>query len=478
MDIKALKKRVFEHFKAICEIPHGSGNMDKIAEYLVAFANKNDLKFVKDKANNVIIFKDATKGYELVEPIILQGHIDMVCQKEPDCNIDFETDGLNVFVQDGFLSAKGTTLGADNGIAVSYILTILENDDVEHPAIEAVFTTDEEIGMLGAISLDTSVLRGKKLINLDSEKDDTITVSCAGGTDFIMEIPLQRKMYSGTQIEVNLCGLRGGHSGVEINAGRQNANILAGRFLNHMQSVVDFELISINGGDKNNAITPACCIKICTKQPDKFELAANACLNVIKAEIQSREPNFAPTVSVLDKKRFYCIDKKQKDEIIFLLAVAPYGVVEMSAEIDGLVETSLNLGVLKTNDNDMCINFSVRSNKQSAMEAVLQKLRRLSKCVACSAYTTGFYPPWEYKENSDLQRAYSESFYQMFKKEPKVEAIHAGLECGVFCSKIPELECISIGPALYDIHTTKERLDIASAEKIFELVLNVIKSLK
>lgn len=478
MNLKVLKKRVFEHFKAICEIPHGSGNMEKIADFCVDFANKNNLKVVRDKANNVIIYKNATKGYEDADTVILQGHLDMVCQKCADSNINFDTDGIEAFVEDGFIKAKGTTLGADNGIAVSYILAILESDDIPHPALEAVFTTDEEIGMIGALALDASVLSGKKMINLDSENEDVLTVSCAGGTEFIMEIPLQRKMCGGTQIEINLCGLQGGHSGVEINAGRQNANILAGRFLSHMQSVVDFELISIDGGDKSNAITPVCNIKVCTKQPDKFVMAANACLNVIKAEILSREPNFAPAVSVLDKKRYACIDKKLKDKIIFLLAVAPNGVVEMSADIEGLVETSLNLGILKTDDDGMYIDFSVRSNKQSAMEAVLQKLRTLSTCVPCSAYTTGFYPPWEYKENSALQQLYTECYKDLFKKEPKVEAIHAGLECGVFCSKIDGLECIAIGPALYEIHTVNERLDVASAERIFELVLNILEKSK
>lgn len=478
MNLKVLKKRVFEHFKAICEIPHGSGNMEKIADFCVDFANKNNLKVVRDKANNVIIYKNATKGYEDADTVILQGHLDMVCQKDSDCSINFETDGIEAFVQDGFIKAKGTTLGADNGIAVSYILAILESDDIPHPALEAVFTTDEEIGMVGALALDASVLSGKKMINLDSENEDVLTVSCAGGTEFIMEIPLQRKTCSGTKVEVNLGGLQGGHSGVEINAGRQNANVLAGRFLNHMQSVVDFELVSINGGDKSNAITPACNIEICTKEPEKFVMAANACLNVMKAEIQSREPNFVPTVLTFDKKRYACFDKRLKDKIIFLLAVAPNGVVEMSADIEGLVETSLNLGILKTNDHGIYLDFSVRSNKQSAMEAVLQKLRTLSTCVPCSAYTTGFYPPWEYKENSALQKLYTECYKDLFKKEPKVEAIHAGLECGVFCSKIADLECIAIGPALYEIHTVKERLDIASAERIFELVLNILEKCK
>ena len=478
MDKAALKKRVFEHFEQICKIPHGSGNMQKIADYCVDFANKNSLRVIKDGANNVIIFKDAAKGYEAAPTVILQGHLDMVCQKEENCNIDFEKDGLCVYQEDGFLKAKGTTLGADNGIAVSYILTILESKDIPHPAIEAVFTTDEEIGMVGALALDASVLKGKWLINLDSESDDTLTVSCAGGTDLVVDIPVTRTAVNGTLVDITLSGLRGGHSGVEINAGRQNANILAGRLLNQLQTVADFELISIDGGDKSNAITPACSIKLCTAQPEKLYAAANACLNVIKTEIATREPDFENSVVCGLNKEYMCIDKALKEQLIFLLALAPNGVIEMSADIEGLVETSLNLGILKTSNDNISIDFSVRSNKQSAMEAVLQKLKTLSSCVPCSAYTTGFYPPWEYKESSALQKLYTECFAEQFGKQPKVEAIHAGLECGVFCSKIKDLECIAIGPALYDIHTVNERLDIASAEQIFELVLKILKKSK
>lgn len=478
IDKNALKKRVFEHFEALCKIPHGSGNMDKIAQHCVDFANKNFLKVIRDKANNIIIFKEAAKGYESSPTVILQGHLDMVCQRENGCNIDFGKEGLQIFADGDYIKAKGTTLGADNGIAVSYILTILESDNIPHPAIEAVFTADEEIGMVGAAQLDASLLCGKRLINLDSERDDTLTVSCAGGTEFIIDIPVNRKAVSGTQIEVVLCGLKGGHSGIEINKGRQNANILAGRFLNYMQAVTDFELISIDGGEKSNAITPSCSIKLCTKRPEKFIAAANAYLNVIKAENAAREPGFCFEINSQNKNKHLCLDKKIKEQLIFLLACAPNGVVEMSADVEGLVETSLNLGILKTNDDIISLDFSVRSNKQSAMEAVIQKLKMLSTCISCSTYSSGFYPPWEYKDNSSLQKLYTECFTRQFGKAPKVEAIHAGLECGVFCAKIPDLECIAIGPTIYDVHTVNERLKISSAEQIFQLLLNILGKIK
>lgn len=256
---------VFKYFEEICNIPHGSENMDAISEYCVKFAENHSLKYIRDDANNVIIFKSATDGYENAEPVILQGHLDMVCQKTEESNIDFMKDGLDLYVDGDFVKAHGTTLGADNGIAVAMILAILESDEISHPEIQAVFTTDEEIGMVGAGKLDMSVLTAKKMINLDAEEDDAITVSCAGGSDFKAVIPVNRVKQTGTKITVTLKGLKGGHSGVEIDKGRVNADVLAGRFLNHMSNIADFDIIAINGGDKGNAIPNLCRIELCVK---------------------------------------------------------------------------------------------------------------------------------------------------------------------------------------------------------------------
>ena len=248
--LKGIKpEKVFRYFEEISAIPRGSGNMEGISAYCMAFAEKLGLRAIKDDANNVVIFKDGTKGYENSEPVILQGHLDMVCQKTEDCNIDFEKDGLDIYIDGDFIKAKGTTLGADNGIAVAMIMAVLESGEIEHPPIEAVFTTDEVIGLIGAGKLDMSVLTGKKMVNLDSEDPSVLTVSCAGGSDFIMKLPFKKIKKNGSRITISLKGLQGGHSGVEIDSGRVNADILMGRILNYAVGVANFDIISVNGGD-------------------------------------------------------------------------------------------------------------------------------------------------------------------------------------------------------------------------------------
>lgn len=468
-------KRVFEIFEEISAIPRGSGNMKGIADYCVAFAEKNNLKSIRDNADNVVIFKDASKGYENSEPIILQGHLDIVCQKTEESNIDFQKDGLQLFVDGDFLKAKGTTLGADNGIAVAMVMAILENDDILHPAIEAVFTTDEEIGMIGASKLDTSVLTAKKMINLDSEALDTVTVSCAGGSDFKAAIPFERKKVYGTSVKITLKGLKGGHSGICINEGRLNANVLAGRFLDFANKNTDFELISVNGGDKGNAIPLLCEVEVCTEKPEEFEDKAKEYLNELKLEIAAREPNFNFEIIANKEKVCSVICEEAKENIIYALLCCPDGVMQMSAEIDGLVETSLNLGILKTEENSVFFNSALRSNKKTALCALEEKLITFFKKLNFEIETAGHYPPWEYNANSVLREVYKETFTEQFGYEPKVEAIHAGLECGVFYDKIADFDCIAIGPQLYDVHTPDERLSISSTEKMYKLLIEILR---
>ena len=469
---------VFKYFEEICGIPHGSENMDTIAEYCVNFAKKHSLKYIRDDANNVIIFKSATSGYENAEPVILQGHLDMVCQKTEESNIDFLKDGLDLFIDGDFVKANGTTLGADNGIAITMILAILESDTLAHPEIQAVFTTDEEIGMIGAGKLDMSVLTAKKMINLDAEEDDTITVSCAGGSDFKAVIPLNRIKKTGTKVIVSLKGLKGGHSGMEIDKGRINADILAGRFLNHMSNIADFDIISINGGDKGNAIPNLCKIELCVNNTDTFIKNAEMYFDIIKKEISEREGDFAPVMEIGDKAEYNVLHPELRDKIIFTLVCVPNGIVEMSAEIKGLVETSLNLGVLNTEDDKITMLFTLRSNKKSAMRFLEEKLKTFFKMIPCKVYTSGHYPPWEFKEDSNLQELYKEAYKEKCGFEPKIEAIHAGLECGLFTSNIKGLDCIAIGPALYDVHTVNEKLSISSTEKIFNVLISLLAKLK
>lgn len=475
MENKFSLDRILNLFKKVASIPHGSGNMAEISNFIVDFAKGNNLRYIKDDAENVIVYKNATKGYEASEPIILQGHLDMVCQKTADCNIDFRKDGLEIYTDGDFLKAKKTTLGADNGIAVAMILSILERDDICHPPIEAVFTTDEEIGMIGASKLDFSLLKSKRMINLDSEDDDVITVSCAGGSDFKAYLPISYNKVKGTKIKITLKGLLGGHSGVEIDKGRINANRLAGRLLTVLSEIVDFDIVSINGGDKANAIPNLCEIEFCTENEERFLEICQNYLSEIKTEISSRESGFDWCVEIGGFGECDAFSKELKNDIIYALTVSPNGILQMSAEIEGLVETSLNLGIFKTEMNKVFIHYALRSNKASALKFLDKKMRLFFLKIECETESGGYYPPWEYKSDSTLRDIYFKAYNERFNKAPKIEAIHAGLECSVFASKIKSLDCIAVGPTLYDVHTVKERMSISSTNDIYELLIDVLK---
>lgn len=472
-------QRVFYYFEQLSAIPHGSGNMDAIARYCVDFAKKHNLKYINDDANNVIIFKDGTVGYEKSEPIILQGHLDMVCQKTPDCNIDFDTDGLELYVDGDFLAARGTTLGGDNGIAVAMVLAILESNDIAHPPIEVVFTTDEEIGMLGASALDMSVLKGRRMINLDSETDDLVTVSCAGGSDFVVDVPLETTSKTGTLITIEINGLLGGHSGVEINKNRINANMLAGRVLNEIKSKFSFDIVNINGGDKSNAIPNRCAITLCSKFADDIRLFVDSLYSgTLKGELSDREPSFTIATTTGSGGNYTTFTDEMKEKIIYTLLCVPNGITEMSATVDGLVQTSLNLGVLITNDDSITLHFALRSNKMSSLKFLEKRLIAFFDMLKLPQKTFGHYPAWEYREHSPLRDTYCEIYTKILGAVPKIEAIHAGLECGVFAGKIKNFDCISIGPNLYDVHTVNEKLSISSTTNFYNLLIKILEKLK
>ncbi|MBO7208602.1 MAG: aminoacyl-histidine dipeptidase [Clostridia bacterium] len=466
-----LYKEVFKYFDEICKIPHGSFNMDKISNYCVDFAKKNGLRYVCDDAKNVIIYKD---GDNAKTPVILQGHIDMVCQKTPDSNVDFETDGIEVVIDGDFIKANGTTLGADNGIAVAMIMAILASKDLSHPPIEAVFTTNEEVGMLGASALDVSLLKGKRMINLDSEEQDVLTVSCAGGSDFKITVPKTTETVKGTKVEVTVKGLKGGHSGVEIDKGRVNANILTARILNHLK---DYSLIDINGGDKSNAIPVSNTFSVVAKNPEKFAEDIKEYEKIIKAEIKEREPDFTIGVEVQEQGEFRVFDKETSDRIKYMLLTTPNGITDMSKVIPNLVETSLNLGVLKTEEDVIFMQYALRSNKKTALDFLEERMVVFAEYNCCKWEKSGRYQPWEYKENSPLRDLYKKVYKEKFNTEPKVEAIHAGLECAVFSSSIEDLDCIAIGPTMFGVHTVEEKLSISSTKEIFELLCTVLEKL-
>ncbi|MDO4730614.1 MAG: aminoacyl-histidine dipeptidase [Clostridia bacterium] len=471
-------KRVFDYFWEICSIPHGSGDMDRISRYCVEFAQKNKLRYLVDDAKNVVIFKPASKGFERAEPIILQGHLDMVCQKTANSDFDFLNDSLKTYIEGDFIKADATTLGADNGIAVAMIFAILENDSISHPEIQAVLTTDEEIGMLGAAVLDMSCLNAKRMINLDSEEDGIVTVSCAGGADFKITLPINKCSANGTKISIVLSSLLGGHSGIDINKNRYNANLLSGRLLYKLGRKFDFSIISINGGDKTNAIANCCEITLCTQVGDEFAKFANYCLNELSQEIKSAEPSFEFEVEICNSGEFEVLDNKSAQNLIFALSCVPNGIVNMSADIENLVETSLNLGILKTNQSNITMKFALRSNKITALNALIERLECFSKQITAEYETDGMYPPWEYRKNSRLREIYFEAYQDLFGETPKAEAIHAGLECAVFASKIKDIDCIAIGPSLFDVHTVNERASISSIDRTYGLLLEILKKIK
>lgn len=469
-------KNVLKYFYEICEIPHGSYNTSAIADYCENFARKLNLKYLRDEAGNVIILKSGTTGYENAEPIILQGHLDMVCAKEDDCNIDFTCDGLKLVADGDFIKADGTTLGADNGIAVAIIFSILESDDIPHPPLQVVLTTDEEVGMLGATALDTSSLTAKRMINLDSEEDDTVTVSCAGGSDFLVKIPINRQTTTAYKVSLKLKGLLGGHSGVEIHKNRVNAAKLSAKLIDEIKQQ-GFWIMNISSGEKGNAIPNSFTLDLVTKNTLTLTAAITNCLEKFRDEIGESDFSYEIT-SDTEEHNYLVLSNDDFENFLYVMLSTPNGVQKMSEDIEGLVETSLNLGVLKTLDDHIFMHISLRSNKKTEMLSLQDKLEEIFSKIRCGFESVGYYPAWEYNSDSELQEIYTKCYREQYGSEPKVEAIHAGLECGVFSAKIKDLDCISLGPNLFDVHTPKERLSISSLQNTYKLILSILKNCK
>ena len=468
-------KRVFELFEEISSVPRGSGNMEAIGQFCLDFASENNLEAYKDEAGNVVVFKPASIGYENADTVMLQGHMDIVCQKEADIDFDFEKQGLDLIIDGDFVTANGTTLGADNGIAMAMAMAILEDTTLAHPAIEAVFTVDEEIGLVGASKIDCTNLKSKKMINIDSDESNRVIVSCAGGCDTVVEIPTKKETKNGTCVTLILKGLKGGHSGCEIDKERVNANILAGRILNHLSLTNDFEIISINGGDKGNAITNRC--EICLLANESVIPAIKEYLEEIKTEISDREENFGWELNT-SKGDFEVLTTPTTKEFIYILNQVPNGIIAMSTSIKGLVETSLNLGILETTQDLIKMQFMLRSNKRSPLVALAEKLENFFSNFDCKIETFGMYFPWEFKKNSALQEVCKDVYKDVLGFEPEITAIHAGLECGMFSDKMSDLDCIAIGPDIIGGHTTEERMKISSVKDIYECVLEILKRCK
>jgi|GEM_PF-8470 len=470
MVTKGLKpERVFYYFEKLSAIPHGSGNTDAISEYCMEVAKSLGLDAEKDAWNNVIIRKPASEGYADHPTVILQGHLDMVCEKDADSPIDFTKDGLDLCLDGDFLFAKGTTLGGDDGIAIAMALAVLEDNTLAHPPIEALFTTDEETGMYGAEGLDASRLSGTTLLNIDSEEEGILTVSCAGGARACIELPLTQSANSMPCHTVTLGGLIGGHSGVEIGTGRQNANVLMGSFLATLPFA--YQIVEIAGGMKDNAI-PRETVAIVACDGD-LTSAADA---FVKENRVDADPDLFITVSPA-MQNAVAFDTESSKRIANLLSTVANGVQKMSEDIPGLVQTSLNLGILKIEDEKMVATFAVRSSVDREKLELLEKLQNTAASFGGSFESHAHYPAWEYRKDSPLRDTMVRVYEQLYGASPEVVAIHAGLECGLFAGKIAGLDAVSFGPNLYDIHTSRERLSIASTERTYKYLCEILKAL-
>ena len=459
-------QRVFHYFEQICGIPHGSGDTARISDYCVAFAKAHNLTYHQDALGNVIIQKPATAGYENHPAVILQGHIDMVCEKAPDCTIDFAADGLSVDTDGEFVFAHGTTLGGDNGIAVAMAFAILESTDLTHPPLEVLLTVDEETGMYGAEGIDPSYLEGKTLINIDSEEEGVLTVSCAGGARAELTLPLTYAPNTAPCWQVEVGGLQGGHSGIEIDKGHLNANVVMAQFL---QSI-DCRLVSIGGGQKDNAIPVSCTAVIACDSDLTAAAAAFAAAHRVAGD-----PNL--TISVTPAIADMVMTAESTAQVLSLLTTVPNGIQSMSADIDGLVQTSLNLGILTTEGDALRASFAVRSSVDAEKTALLAKLESQITALGGSFASHGHYPAWEYRKDSRLRDVMCAVWEQKYGEKPTVAAIHAGLECGLFCEKIHGLDAVSIGPNMWDVHTCRERLSVASTAKVYAYLCDVLKEL-
>lgn len=458
--------RVIELFEEISLIPRGSGNTRAIADYLENFAKERSLEVWRDAADNVIIRKKATKGYEARPAVILQGHTDIVAEKTLDCKIDMATEGLELYRDGDFIRARGTTLGGDDGVAVAYALALLDSNEIEHPTLECVFTSDEEIGLIGAEALDTTPLTGKTMINIDSDDEGVFTVGCAGGVRADISLPVKRESFDGKCYNIELYGYMGGHSGVEIDKGRENAIKSLGEMLS---MIGDIRLVSFKGGNADNAIP----------RDASATIVVNGAFNrmgfdAIFDRYKEREAGAEYRITECECKTLP-LDRESTEGVLALLDREPTGVIAMNPDIEGLVETSLNMGIARLEESAFELSFSIRSGRGEAKEKLVELVKIIATRLGAAFDTRGGYPAWEYKRESHLRDVMCEVYERMYGKSPIVMTIHAGLECGIFSDKIAGLDCVSMGPDNYDIHTPEEHLSISSTARVWEYLLEVLK---
>lgn len=472
-------KSVFYYFEELSRIPHGSRNTKAVSDYCVRFAETRGLWHCQDEANNVVIKAPASAGYENAAPVILQGHLDMVAEKAEGCSFDFTKDALRLRAEGDFLSADGTTLGGDDGIAAAMMLALLDSPSIPRPAIEAVFTTDEEIGMLGAQALDCSVLQGRRMLNLDSEDEGIFTVSCAGGASAEVSIPLVFAPCADAVFAVAVTGLRGGHSGEEINKGRASSNQLMGRLLDALLQKAPFRLVSAAGGLKDNAI-PLRTEALLAVPAGAEGVLADTCREyeaAFRHEFAIADPDIRVTFAPAENAAKAMTEESTRRTADWLLQ-SPQGVYAMSLDIPGLVQTSCNMGIFSAGAAGLHAVTSVRSSIATQKQMLLGRIGGLARMLEGSLRVTGDYPAWEYKKDSAMRELVVSTYRELFGKEPQVKAIHAGLECGLFSGKLPGLDAVSFGPDMQNIHTSREKLSISSTARTWLLLCQTLGKMK
>lgn len=510
-------QKVFQYFEEICSIPHGSGNVDAISDYLVKFAKEHGLWCSQDKLKNVIIIKDASSGKEDRPAVMIQGHMDMVAVKEPDADIDMAKDGLKLRIDGDYVYAKDTSLGGDDGIALAYGLALLSDESISHPRIELVITTEEEVGMEGATGIDLSPCQGMQMLNIDSEEEGQFVAACAGGIRVNGRIPVERvpleensakeEQNGGCNYKKCLCKkimlteFSGGHSGTEIGKNGGNANIVLGWFLNELSREVDITIYEIQGGLKDNAI-PVEAYAVVGNGADLEEALGTDreedveesrklweknlmnCCERLQKEMQKRflatDPECRVIVADCDKEDnvpLSCLRTEDTKKVLAFLAEAPNGVQVMCEEPEGLVQTSLNLGIMKLEEDGLQTAFSLRSSVAKEKEELKERVCGLIEKYDGMVTTTGDYPAWEYKKESPLREKMIAVYEKQYGKKPLVLSLHAGLECGILAAKKPGLDCVSLGPDILDIHTTRERMSISSVKRVWEFLVEVVEEL-
>lgn len=474
-------KKVFDFFALLSSVPHGSGNTKAVSDICARFADERGLEYHQDEYNNIIIIKEATAGYENSEPVILQGHLDMVCAKEPDDPRDMAKVPITLALNGDWVHAEGTSLGGDDGIAVAMALAVLDSDELPHPRIEAVFTVDEETGMDGARGIDLSPLKGRRMLNLDSEEEGVLTCGCSGGARVDCHISAARENAGEgyARYYVKISGLKGGHSGCDIDKGHANANKLMARFLYSAAEQFDLRLVHMAGGRFDNVITPEAEAEIAVPVDESvaFEVYAKAWMSIFKNEYSASDEGVTLTAEKTVEADA-CVTREDTMKMLLALRLLPQGVQEMSMDIKGLVQTSLNLGVLRLSDSSMDFSFSVRSSILTQKEMLIQNIRAIVESVGGDIKVRSAYPGWQFAKISPIRDIVSEVFAEVYEHPAQITATHGGLECGLFIEKLPGLDAVSFGPDLRDIHSVRERMSVSSVQRMWKALCEILKRCK